>query len=163
MILDSLKEGKPVPIGLPTHEAGGYGDGTLCQIGISQTLYCGAKYVPFAPKGINWIAQGNSDVISYNFSGCIMAVFTHEGTRKVCHISTGNNQNCLDEWQKIKKASSQVFEFKPSDFISYKNTQFLGCYGLITRDLRTYAITVGMSGGQRIVAGVKKARLLRPY
>ena len=159
MILDTLKEGEPLPLGFPVREAGAYGEGKLCQIGISQSLVQGAKYLPFAPKGINWISQGSSDVISYNFTGCIMAAFTHENIRKVCHVSTGTGQDCKEEWEKIKKASSSVSEFKPSDYIDTKGSAFVGCYGLITRDNHAYSITVVSKGGKKVISKIKSVHL----
>lgn len=159
MILRSLKKWKPLPSVIPNHEGGKNGDGTLCQIGISQTLYLGAKYVPFVPNGINWVAQGNSDVISSRFTGCIMAAFTHEGIRKVCHISTGAGQDCKEEWEKIKSSSFRISEFKPSNYISTGGHAFVNCLGLITLNNRAYAITVVNKDGQNIVSKIKSVHL----
>ena len=41
-------------------------------------------YVPFAKNGINYTVANNEDVISYNFTGCIMAAYTNgSGERRV--------------------------------------------------------------------------------
>ncbi|MEL6635674.1 MAG: hypothetical protein AAFW73_15500 [Bacteroidota bacterium] len=146
---------------LPKHEAGGVGSGSLCQIGVNGQLYHGAQYLPFAPNGINWIAQNGLDVLSYNFTGCIMAVFDHEGTRKVAHISTGPSQDCKIAWDELKKSCSNVLEFRPSDFVDNQGKTFVGCYGLITSDLQTYAITTVQDRGQYVISSIKMAHLLR--
>src|SRR5882724_5365790 len=93
------------------------GNGTLCSTGIVPLVGHPGSYLPFVKNGINWAPAQGEDVISYNFTGCIMAVFTQGGVRKVCHVSTGEGQDCKDAWQAIKAQSSQVFEFKPSDFV----------------------------------------------
>jgi hypothetical protein len=149
---------------LPTAEAM-QGAGGLCSSGIAVGNQGGTpyKYLPFAKNGINYASQEGCDVISYNFTGCIMAVFKHkDGTIKVCHVSTGKGQDCKAEWQRIKGESTQVFEFRPSDFVETNGQALSGCYGLITADFKTYAITVTTSKtGQRQIANVKMAHLLR--
>lgn len=151
---------------LPRYESGKTGSGTLCQYGIKpENRYFGAKYLPYATGGINWIQQSASDdIISFPFSGCIMAVFTLDGIRRVCHVSTGEDgQDCMAEWKKIKDRSTNVFEFKPSDYIDTKGQALVGCYGLITGDLRTYAVTVVRNKEDNTlkIASINKARLLR--
>jgi hypothetical protein len=161
MVEKILKEGTS-PGWLPTNEAGQNGTGTLCQLGLVPKLYYGARYVPFAKNGINWVEQlANQDVISYNFTGCIMAVFTQNGVRRVCHVSTGAGQDCLAEWQRIKRLSTNVFEFRPSDYIETKGGAFVGCYGLITGDLRGYSITIVLMNNALKIASIKQMRLLR--
>ncbi len=141
MLETILKVGAPSP--LPTAEAGQDGAGTLCSFGIQAGNLGGPyKYLPFAKGGINYVASQGQDVLSYNFTGCIMAVFTEGGVQKVCHVSTGDGQDCLAEWANIKARSTNVFEFKPHEYISTGGGAFMGCYGLITADLRMYAITV---------------------
>jgi hypothetical protein len=160
MIETILKEGSS-PGSLPTREAGQNGTGTLCQFGLVPGLIYGAKYLPFAKNGINWVESAGVDVISYNFTGCIMAVFTYQGIRRVCHVSTGSGQDCKAEWERIKKLSTNVFEFRPSDFIDTKGASFNGCYGLITNDLRTYSITIVRDNAGLKISSIKKAHLLR--
>ncbi|MCA1764263.1 MAG: hypothetical protein ABR574_13685 [Cryomorphaceae bacterium] len=160
MIERTLAEGSS-PGWLPTREAGQNGSGTLCQLGILPGLRYGAKYLPFAKNGINWVESTGVDVISYNFTGCLMASFTYEGVRRVCHVSTGTGQDCKEEWERIKSLSTNVFEFRPSDFIDTKGASLNGCYGLITADLRTYSITVVRRSSGLEIASIKMARLLR--
>ena len=105
---------------MPTREAGQNGEGTLCQYGLELGLRYGAKYLPFVKNGINWVESEGVDVISYNFTGCIMAVFTYQGIRRVYHVSTGVGQDCKAERERIKSVSTNVFEFRPSDFIDTK-------------------------------------------
>lgn len=160
MIEETLKEGTS-PGFLPTREAGENGTGTLCQLGLLPNLTYGAKYLPFAKNGINWIEPTGLDVISYNFTGCIMAAFTYQGIRRICHVSTGDGQDCMAEWERIKKLSTNVFEFRPSDFIDTKGGAFVGCYGLITADLKTYSITIVSENSKLKIASIKLAKLLR--
>lgn len=149
---------------LPTEETM-QGTGGLCSSGDTVGNQGGVafRYLPFAKNGINCVASQGLDVISYNFTGCLMGVFKHnDGVVKVCHVSTGNGQDCKDEWQQVKAASTNVFEFRPSDFIDANGQAFEGCYGLITNDLRTYSITVARSKtGARTIAAIKMAHLLR--
>ena len=151
---------------LPIDEAEG-GGGKLCSRGAQTgTAPDGAKYkyLPFAANAINSVVQEGMDVISFNFTGCLMTVFKDGGSSKVCHVSTGAGQDCKAEWEKLKKGYTNVFEFRPSDFIETKGGAFFGCYGLITSDLRTYAITVvkDKTSGKKSVAAVAMAHLLRP-
>lgn len=149
---------------LPTAETM-QGTGGLCSSGDTLGNQGGVayRYLPFAKNGINCVSQQGVDVISYNFTGCLMGVFKHnDGVVKVCHVSTGHGQDCKDEWQNVKAVSSNVFEFRPSDFIEANGQAFDGCYGLITNDLRTYSITVARAkNGARTIASVTMARLLR--
>lgn len=149
---------------LPTAE-GRQGTGVLCSSGglIAIRRTTAYRYLPFAKNGINFVCPNGLDVISFNFTGCIMAAFKHvDGTMKVCHVSTGPGQDCKDEWQRVKTVSTNVFAFRPSDFIETNGQALWGCYGLITADLQTYAITVVRAhDGTRSVAAIKKAHLLR--
>jgi hypothetical protein len=160
-MLETILKGGASADWLPTHEATA-GTGGLCSNNIQNGIHKGKhKYLPFAKNGINWVASQGEDVLSYNFTGCIMAVFDHGGVRKVCHVSTGDGQDCKAQWDTIKGQSKNVFEFKPSDFIETKGAAFGGCCGLITADLRTYSITLALSKGVRTVANIQMARLLK--
>lgn len=162
MLESILAVGQPAE--LPTHEAPNKGSGGLCQIGVTPNLHRGAVYLPFAPNGINWVKQETNDIVSWNFTGCIMAAFTFENIKRVAHISTGAGQDCLPQWAKIKEKSTNVFEFKPSDFIETKGKSFVGCYGLITPHLDVYSITIITEDNNITfkVASIVKARLLQP-
>jgi len=136
---------------LPVAEGKSGGTGKECSIGVESLQ--GHLYLPFVKNGINYVESQGKDVISYNFTGCIMAAYTPTGgSRRVCHVSTGANQDCKAEWERIKKNSKDVIEIKPSDFIDVKlfagtGNSLKGCYGIITADGRCFAVVVGSSTG----------------
>lgn len=106
-------------------------------------------YIPFVPNEINFATLpsiGNFDVLSYNFTGCIMAVCVDKrGILKACHVSTGSGQDCLPLWNQIKSNVSKFMEFKPSDYIRITSGRpFIGCYGLITsnNNIKCFSITI---------------------
>ncbi|MDZ7582713.1 MAG: hypothetical protein U5R30_19550 [Deltaproteobacteria bacterium] len=161
-----LKKGVDVSW-LPTSGPGTTsGTKTLCSVGIKREKKSGFSkgtidylYLPFRPNGINYCESRDMDVISYPFTGCIMATFTQERVRKVCHVSTGDGQDCKAEWENIKKTASNVMEFKPSDFyVRPHNIALEGIYGLITPDSKCYAITIVRDKDKRFVAGVRECR-----
>ena len=164
MIENLLRVGAPSPLLVTASLLGG--NGTTCTRDVQTTTLGTAtyKHLPFVVNGINSVDAGGLDVISYNFSGCIMAVYKQGGAFRVCHVSTGDGQDCKDEWNRIKAASSPVFEFRPSDFVETGGAALLGVYGLVTADLQTYAITVvqnAVQGGGPKISAITKARLLR--
>lgn len=147
---------------IPTFEAESWGGKGLCSRGWEIIEKKGGIYLPFVPNGINFTPHA-ADVISGNFTGCIMAAFTDsDNIRKVCHVSTGVKQDCKVEWEKIKSESSNVVEFKPSDAIKVKKGDaFLFCYGIITTKLKLYSVTVCMRNREKIVSRVKKCKALK--
>ncbi|MEO5688170.1 MAG: hypothetical protein ABIR54_12475 [Burkholderiaceae bacterium] len=164
MLEKLLRVGAPSPLPVTASSMGGAG--SVCSrdvqvVTLGDVTY---KHLPFVVNGINSVDAGGMDVVSYNFSGCIMAAYKVGGAFRICHVSTGDGQDCKGEWARIKAASNAVFEFKPSDFCETGGAALLGVYGLITADLQTYAITVVqnvvMHGGPKIAA-ITKARLLR--
>ena len=162
MIETALTVGARSPLVITGDTPGG--TGALCSLGTQDVVLNNIPYrhLPFVPNGINWVVQGGQDVVSYNFSGCIMAVFNDGGIVKVCHVSTGANQDCKAAWAIVKARSKNVFEFKPSDFIETGGGAFLGCYGLITADFKTYAITVTKNSALEVkISAIKMAHLLR--
>lgn len=168
MIQNLIREGAPSPF--PTiRDAGQRGNGGLCSHGVRTVQSSGGpyKFLPFAASGINWCDPQGMDVVSFPFTGCLMAVFTHNGVRKVAHISTGQGQDCLPQWQQVKAQSTQVFVFRPSDHIDTRGGVLFGCYGIVTPDLQTLAVTVtGGAGGpgglqeSPKIAAIVKARLV---
>jgi hypothetical protein len=137
---------------LPTKEAGAQGTGKEMSVGAIELD--GGIYLPFAANGINYVESQGKDVISYNFTGCIMATYTTKGgSRRVCHVSTGNGQDCLAEWASVKAGAGNVIAFKPHLFadvaVMQKTQQAFHCYGLITATGECYSIAVGgkISGG----------------
>lgn len=116
------------------------GLGTETSQGVQKNLVNGShKFLPFVPNGINSCAAEGQDVVSGHFTGCVMAVYQHNGVRKICHVSSGAFGDCSQNWDAIKQASVNVFEFKPSDFVG-EGEQFETIYGLITADLQMYTI-----------------------
>lgn len=144
---------------LPTAEGGSTGAGKECSQGVVEVK--GGKYLPFVANGINYAESSGKDVISFNFTGCIMAAYvTKGGSRRVCHVSTGSKQDCKPEWDRIKKDSKNVVEFKPSDAIDPKKLSglaFKGCYGIITADDKCFAVVVAADkGGKPVIVDQKK-------
>ncbi|BBO71284.1 hypothetical protein DSCA_52140 [Desulfosarcina alkanivorans] len=132
---------------LPTHEAGTQGTGKEMSRGSVELPGGAGIYLPFAANGINCVASQGKDVISYNFTGCIMAAYTQNGSRRVCHVSTGKGQDCKTEWEAIRQASTHVIAFKPHEFANIDAIQQAGqafnCYGLITAAGECFSIAVG--------------------
>jgi len=139
MVENSIKVG--IPNFIPYARTMLGGTGGLCAIGVT-TNYAttGAyKYLPFVANGINCTTMDGIDVVSGNFTGCIMAVFTDSGVRKICHISTGTEfGDCKSVWNAIKVNYSNVLEFRPSDFIH--GTAFELCYGIITNSVKAFTV-----------------------
>jgi hypothetical protein len=158
-----LRVGDASPLLVTGTLAGGAGG--LCSTGVSDQTIGSTRYwhLPFVKDGINYASSQGRDVVSYNFTGCIMATFNVGGDRRVCHVSTGDGQDCKAAWDAVKAGATNVFEFKPSDFIETGGGSFLGCYGLITGDLQTLSITVtgDKAGGSPKIAAITKGRLLR--
>lgn len=104
-------------------------------------------YLPFVANGINYVESQGKDVISFNFTGCLMATYVKGGARRVAHISTGADQDCKAAWETIAAASSNVKVFKPDDFGDIatvaKTQQGWNCYGLITANGDCYSIVAG--------------------
>jgi hypothetical protein len=143
---------------LPTAEGGQTGTGKECSLGVVDVK--GGKYLPFVANGINYAESSGKDVISFNFTGCIMATYVAKGgSRRVCHVSTGSKQDCKGEWDKIKKDSTKVKEFKPSDAIDPKKLAglaFKGCYGIITADDKCFAVVVADKAGKPVIVDQKQ-------
>lgn len=100
--------------------------------------------------------------------GCVTSI--RHGVAKVCHISTGAEfGDCKAEWDKLKANDTNVFEFRPSEFIG--DTACTKCDGLITLDLQTFAVLLdtkrvarpqgGFSDSDLRFVKIEKARLLR--
>ena len=165
MLEKHLVIGAPSPLCRTVTYNGGAGGLVTIGVGnekLGQTEY---KYLPFVPNGINTTPMQGLDVVSSNFTGCIMATYEKDGVRYVCHVSTGDNQDCKAEWTRLKAGYRNVLEFRPSDFIETNGQPFVACYGLITNDLQTLSITI-VSGyneqADRKISAIKKAKLLRP-
>ena len=131
---------------LPTNEGSVAGAGKELSTGAIDVE--GGIYLPFVANGINYVESQGKDVLSYNFTGCIMATYTTAGgSRRVCHVSTGSGQDCLGEWATIKGGARNVLAFKPHLFADIqamqKTGQAFSCFGLITATGDCYSIAVG--------------------
>jgi hypothetical protein len=158
-MLETLTEVGSDASWLPVKEGPSGGTGKECNQGTEQLK--GHWYLPFVKNGINYVDAQGKDVISFNFTGCIMATYTpNGGSRRVCHVSTGSQQDCKAEWDKIKQSSKNVKEFKPSDAIDPKmlaGKALKGCYGIITSDDRCFAVVVGVDNKGKATVVAKKA------
>jgi len=138
---------------LPTAEGGSAGNGKECSQGVKDVK--GHKYLPFVANGVNYVESNGKDVISFNFTGCIMAAYvTKAGSRRVCHVSTGSKQDCKGEWDRIKGEAKKVKEFKPADSIDPKKLKgqaLKGCYGIITSDDKCFAVVVAADKSGKVV------------
>ena len=162
MIETQLRVGMPSPFPVSATITGG--TGVACSTGVTDQTLGAVHYwhLPFVQNGINYVSTGGRDVTSFNFSGCIMAIYTDGGDTRVCHVSTGDGQDCKDAWGVIKARSRNVFQFKPSDYVETGGQSLLGCYGLVTPDLQTLSITVVTDKARVVhtIANISKARLL---
>jgi len=135
---------------LPTHEGGQTGTGGELSVGTKEVKGGEGIYLPFVANGINYVESQGKDVVSYNFTGCVMAAYTVGGSRRVCHVSTGDGQNCRPAWEQIQKGAKDVIEFQPHKAMDVKALQQVGakagCYGLITAEGKCYAATVAADG-----------------
>lgn len=113
---------------------------------------CKALWLPYVPNGINYTDVRGMDVISGPFSGCIMGLYFYKGTRRVCHVATGENGDLRPVWTNLKKNKDYVMtqEFLPHNVTMgvygkkmKGNAYFLGA---ITADGRLYTFLVTASG-----------------
>ena len=148
---------------LPTHEGGVLrGFGGLCRSPqrIVPITTAGDKYLPFIPNGISYVETQGFDVISFNFTGCLMAAYVDEtGARRVCHVATGENGDCKPAWEEIKKGAKSFIQFKPSESIAradFEGQAFTGCYGIITATDECFAVVVAQRAGKRVVVHREK-------
>ena len=94
--------------------------------------------LPYAQGSINYCESMGRNVISAYFSGCIMARYKRDGAWRVCHVSTGDPNDCKEKWDQIKAEPnvSDVTEFKPHEHVTNGNK----ILGLITNTGLCYAI-----------------------
>lgn len=166
------------PSALPTHEGRKTGSGGFSSDDIEDRQFNGEsyRYLPFEPRSINWCEADGVDVLSSKFTGCIMAVYTVSGRRRVCHVSTDPVEalDCKTKWNDFKNGMvsdrpdpGSVIEFKPSkeelrtEIPRGKTKTWIplpDCYGLITRDSACYTITLAWDTERqtRVVVGVKQ-------
>ncbi len=166
MLEKLLKVGDPWFGNLEGDQAGAGGE---CSLGVQtlrasrgrgtlEPLDCEFVYLPFAKDGINYVVPQGRDVLSGKFSGCIMASYKADNQVRVCHVSTGDGQDCKAAWTDIANRSANVFQFKPADHIETGGVAWYGTYGLITNELAFYAITVGRDAAGMRITGIKPGR-----
>src|SRR5688500_18408155 len=74
MLEQYTKSGMQASCWLPSAEGGQGGTGKEISVGV-EDVKGGHKYLPFVKNGINYVETQGKDVISYNFTGCIMATY----------------------------------------------------------------------------------------
>ncbi len=151
----------------------------LCSEGFTDDRHEPTEYrvLRYVPGRITCCAANGLDVISYPFSGCIMASFTEGRVRKVCHVSTGDGPlNCKRKWFEIQQGLKEVRCYKPSDALEcYQRFNQPGytpppgldgkCFGLITAGDNPvcYAVAVGWDGTRGKVAEITPCRRCEEY
>ena len=161
MLEKKLKVGDSWIGGLGADENGGGGE---CSLGVQTLTHDGVEflYLPFAKNGINYVAPKGRDVLSGKFSGCLMGTYKTGGQQRVCHVSTGQGQDCKAAWHQVMNGATNVFQFRPSDHIETGGIAWYGTFGLITTDLQFLSITVGRVGDDLKISGIAKGRGLSP-
>lgn len=122
-------------------------DPVFCSVGIIQ-ISPTCFFLPYVPNHINYLVSATRvDVISFPFTGCIMASYELNGLFFYCHVST---PSCNLHWAQYKfNQAINPIEFKPSDVLlttPVGNTS----YGLITSNNEKYSIVVEQINQQRI-------------
>ncbi len=121
-------------------------------------------FLPWVEDAVNYVESQGRDVLSGPFTGCIMAAYMRNGSRRIGHVST---PGCNALWAGMKNESevSVQAEFKPAnadfDFKSIKSN--LKIYGLITADDQCYSVVCDLhntKGSHRIVKVVKMGKTL---
>ena len=131
------------------------------------------NHVPYAPGGVNYV-ETTGDVISGIFSGCVMAIYTHNGNRRVGHVHTGDdagaNLDCKDFMKALLASPGYhaVFQFKPFEkardgdraVAIASKTAFgaNGCctFGLVTAANECYSLyTRKVSGFEYVIEAVE--------
>jgi hypothetical protein len=135
-----IQEGSNIDVNIPAATGG---SGVECNKGVEEKTIGSAPFLllPWVGNGINYTESMGKDVLSGPFTGCIMAVYKRNGSRRVCHVAT---PECKDAWAKIKDETEVVKEFKPSDYLPDAiATQLKGglvILGHVTADDKCYAV-----------------------
>ncbi|MBP5366395.1 MAG: hypothetical protein J6Y82_10845 [Bacteroidales bacterium] len=133
-IISLIQVGQPMPSFVPNSQVGTIGNGGFSSTNIVYDPRF--IYIPFQPNAVNRARVDiNCDIISYNFSGCLMTIWREQdGTVYSGHVSTGAGQDCTAFWNAQKRLYPFVYEFKPSDYLQSwpAGVTYVGCYGMFT-------------------------------
>ena len=138
------------------------------------------NFMPHAPGGVNYF-ETNGDVISGNFTGCIMSTYRVGGKRRVAHVHTGTdagaNRCCKTFMKGLLKMHSytSINNFKPFDGNSDATrgidiclrSRFgaNGCvtFGLVTSNNKPYSIFTRKIGPHEFLIEGVVDQTDRPY
>jgi hypothetical protein len=77
---------------------------------------CTFTWLPHAPGGVNYF-EGDGEVVSGIFTGCVMSIYKVDGKRRVAHVHTGSDgaECCKAYFRGLLngQAHSVVGNFKP--------------------------------------------------
>jgi hypothetical protein len=138
------------------------------------------NFVPYTPGGVNYI-EGNGDVLSGIFSGCIMSIYTCSNQRRVAHVHTGDDagegRDCKAFMKDLMATDgyNETFHFQP--FNGMRNadraieiagrTAFgaSGCcvFGLVTASDQCYSIFTRKIGSHEFLIEERLDMSAHPY
>lgn len=85
-----------------------------------KTVAIRVNFLPHTPGGVNYY-ETTGDVLSGNFTGCIMSTYEFLGKRRVAHVHTGDDagpNTCCKDFMKdclADNSYNSVKNFKPFD------------------------------------------------
>lgn len=138
------------------------------------------NFMPHTPGGVNYF-ETNGDVMSGNFTGCIMSTYRVGGKRRVAHVHTGTDagaDRCCKVFMKnlLKTQShTSINNFKPFDgnrdgargIDICMRSQFgaNGCvtFGLVTSNNKPYSIFTRKIGSHEFLIEKVVDQTGRPY
>ena len=146
----------------------------------SRTAALKVNFMPHAPGGVNYY-ETSGDVMSGNFTGCVMSTYSVGGKRRVAHVHTGVDagpNRCCKAFMKglITGAShTSVNNFKPFDGgrDSVKGVEICrsssfganGCvtFGLVTAGNKPYSIMTRKIGSHEFLVEAVIDQSARSY
>jgi hypothetical protein len=60
------------------------------------------KILPYVPNSINVVGAGGDEVISGEFTGCVMSLFRHDGLLKCAHVDTNKDTSQRKAYETLK-------------------------------------------------------------
>ena len=152
----------------------------LTIIDSGRTIAAKVNFMPHAPGGINYY-ETSGDVMSGNFTGCVMSTYSVGGKRRVAHVHTGTDagpKKCCKTLMKdlISGATyTSVNNFKPFDggrditkaTAICRSSSFgaNGCvtFGLVTAGNKPYTILTRKIGSHEFLVEGVIDQSARPY